>query len=340
MVRAGQHGEYEQIALTEGLIAIDFAMPDLSSIASKEKLKILYSETFPDASAGNVRNVVGQIWRFFYDIKVGDLVALPLKEQRAVAIGRVAGDYEYREINSINLHTRKVNWLKNIPRSEFDQGILYSLGAFMTVCQISRNDAEKQVLNLLKGVRPPLVDEPQTATEQTEGSTGVTEQELIDIEEYSKDEITKYIERIFKGHGLARLIEALLKAQGYKTRTSPPGRDGGVDILAASGSLGFDEPRICVQVKSQTTPVDVKILRELRGVMTQIGAEQGLLVAWGGITNEAMREARDAFFSIRVWDQGNVLDEILKYYHLFDDELKAELPLKKIWSLVQEDSSS
>ena len=73
--------------------------------------------------------------------------------------------------------------------------------------------------------------------------------------------------------------------------------------------------------------------------MAQRGAEQGLLVAWGGITNEAMREARDAFFSIRVWDQGNVLDEILKYYHLFDDELKAELPLKKIWSLVQEDSS-
>jgi restriction system protein len=74
--------------------------------------------------------------------------------------------------------------------------------------------------------------------------------------------------------------------------------------------------------------------------MTQRGAKQGLLVAWGGATNEALREANDAFFSIRIWDQGNVLDEILTYYHTFDDDLKAELPLKKIWSLVREEPSS
>ncbi len=341
MVRAGRHGEYEQIALTEGLVTIDFAMPDLSSVESKEKLRKLYAEAFPDASEGNIRNVVGQIWRFIHDIQVGDLVGLPLKEQRAIAIGKVSGDYEYRKINSLALHTRNVTWLKNIPRSEFDQGILYSFGSIMTVCQISRNDAEKQVMSLLKGVIAPLEDTHQKGINGEsilgEGAPGA---EATDIEEFSKDEIAKYIERKFKGHGLARLIDAVLKAQGYKTKRSSPGRDGGVDILAGSGSLGFDEPRICVQVKSQSTPIDVKILRELRGVMTQRGAKQGLLVAWGGATNEALREAQDAFFSIRIWDQGNVLDEIFKYYQLFDDDLKAELPLKKIWSLVQEESSS
>jgi restriction system protein len=123
MVRAGKHGEYEQIALTEGLVTIDFAMPDLSSVESKEQLRNLYAEAFPDASKGNIRNVVGQIWRFIHDIQVGDLVRLPLKEQRAIAIGKVSGDHEYRKINSFALHTRNVTWLKNIPRSEFDQGI-------------------------------------------------------------------------------------------------------------------------------------------------------------------------------------------------------------------------
>jgi restriction system protein len=165
MVRAGQYGEYEQTVLAEGLIAIDFAVPDLSSVISKEELKIVYSKAFPEASKGKVGNVVGQIWRFIHDIQTGDLVALPLKLQRAIAIGKVSGDYEYREVDSVNLHTRKITWLKNIPRSEFDQGILYSLGAFMTVCQISRYDAEKQVLSLLKGVRKPSDDDRPTSTE-------------------------------------------------------------------------------------------------------------------------------------------------------------------------------
>ena len=50
-----------------------------------------------------------------------------------------------------------------------------------------------------------------------------------------------------------------------------------------------------------------------------------------------MREARDAFFSIRLWDERDLLEAIFKYYEKFDDELKAELALKKIWALVVKD---
>ena len=44
------------------------------------------------------------------------------------------------------------------------------------------------------------------------------------------------------------------------------------------------------------------------------------------------------FFSIRLWDQGNIIGEIIKNYQKFNDELKAEaeLPLKQIWTLVDE----
>ena len=31
-----------------------------------------------------------------------------------------------------------------------------------------------------------------------------------------------------------------------------------------------------------------------------------------------------------------LLDEIAKHYEQFDDELKAELPLKRVWILVEE----
>jgi len=222
-------------------------------------------------------------------------------------------------------HIRRVRWRKTIPRSAFGQDILYSLGAFMTVCKIERNDAENRVKNLLQKGE---IAETRVKTEIGE--------EKIDIEESARDQIVKHVGAKFRGHDLARLVEAILHAQGYVTKKSPPGPDGGVDILAAAGPLGFDKPRVCVQVKSSSSPVDVKILRELQGVMSKVRAEQGLLVAWGGFTNRCIQEARDAFFSIRLWDQGQLLRVIFQYYERFDDELKAELPLKKIWALVME----
>jgi restriction system protein len=131
-------------------------------------------------------------------------------------------------------------------------------------------------------------------------------------------------------------VEAILKAQGYITKNSEPGKDGGVDILAGSGPLGFNDPRICTQVKSSSLPLDIRILRELQGVMQRVNAKQGLLVAWGGFTKDAIQEARNVFFSIRLWDQGDLIDEVLTHYEQFSDELKAELPLKRIWTLVEE----
>lgn len=38
--------------------------------------------------------------------------------------------------------------------------------------------------------------------------------------------------------------------------------------------------RYNIQSKSSASPVDVRILRELQGVMQKVGATQGLLVAW------------------------------------------------------------
>ena len=326
LVRAGQHGEQEQDALAKKVVTIGWnEFDDLSKIKSKEELTELYSKINPDSKKKSVTNQVGQILRFVREIKKGDLVALPLKMQSGIAIGKVESDYEYKKVAPNIKHIRHVKWIKIIPRSAFDQDILYSLGAFMTVCKIERNDGENRVKQLLKGDLVPA------ERSETDGEN------VIDTEEFAKDQITKHINARFKGHGLARLVDAILKAQNYITKQSAPGPDGGVDILAAAGPLGFDKPRVCVQVKSSSSPVDVKVLRELQGVMQKVRAEQGLLVAWGGFTSNTIVESRDAFFSIRLWDQGDLLEEIFRYYDRFDDELRAELPLKKMWGLIIEE---
>lgn len=90
---------------------------------------------------------------------------------------------------------------------------------------------------------------------------------------------------------------------------SPAGKDGGIDILAAPGPLGFDKPRICTQVKSSNNSANIKVLRELQGVMSKVRADQGLFVSWGGFNSEAKQEAKDTFFTIRLWNQGNMLQK-------------------------------
>jgi restriction system protein len=332
LVRAGRHGEQEETALKEGVVTIGWdRLKDLSGIKSKEELEKLYQETYQDEKKNKVGTLIGQVWTFVSKIKKDDLVALPLKRQAAIAIGKVDSEhYEYKELTDNVKHIRRVKWLKTIPRTAFDQDLLYSFGALLTVCEIKRNDAEKRVLQMLKAEN--YQKEPETS-----GESIADEEGRIDIEQSAQVEIEKYIDQKFKGHALSRLVEAVLKAQGYVTLSSDPGPDGGVDILAGAGPLGFDHPKICVQVKSSSSQADVKILRELQGVMTKVRAEQGLLVSWGGFNPKARQEARDAYFSLRLWDSGALLEAIFEHYDKFDDETKAELPLKRIWRLVTEE---
>lgn len=82
--------------------------------------------------------------------------------------------------------------------------------------------------------------------------------------------------------------------------------------------------------------MDVYVLRALQGAMNTFGAEHGLLVSWGGFTRAAIEESRRSFFNVRLWNSDDLLEAIYKNYDQLPADLKAELPLKKIWSLVTE----
>ena len=75
----------------------------------------------------------------------------------------------------------------------------------------------------------------------------------------------------------------------------------------------------------------------LKGVMKDFGADQGLLVSWSGFKRSVLSEARRSFFEIRLWDASNLVEAIMSHYDKFDEQLRADLPLRRIWTLVQED---
>jgi restriction system protein len=84
----------------------------------------------------------------------------------------------------------------------------------------------------------------------------------------------------------------------------------------------------------------VTILRELQGTMKNFGADQGLLVSWGGFAGPLLKEARRLHFEIRLWDAGKVVDNLLRSYDQLSPEIQTDLPLKRIWMRVPETEST
>ena len=79
----------------------------------------------------------------------------------------------------------------------------------------------------------------------------------------------------------------------------------------------------------------MEILQRLHGSMKKVSADQALLVSWGGFNSKVPTETRDQFFSVRLWDSGDLIQAILDNYEKLPPEMQAELPLKKLWVLVQ-----
>lgn len=333
LVRAGSRGEREEFALDENLAVLDFRdVGDLSAAESRHDVLDILRNAKPDEKPARLANWAAQLWAFVGRMQPGDRVALPLKSRSAIAFGIVTGDYEHRaDAPEDARHTRPVRWEQEVSRTRIDQDLLYSFGAFLSVCRISRNDAEARIEALLAGKKPPPFLPTEDAEEPLEDSSA-----SIDLESHARDQIREYIGRRFAGHDLAVLVDEVLAAQGYRTIRSPEGPDGGVDVLAGRGPMGFDAPRLCVQVKSGDTPSDVKVLRELSGVMKAFGADHGLIVSWGGFTSAVYKESRRHFFEVRLWDADDLVKAIQDHYDHLSDTLQAELPLKRTWMLVLE----
>lgn len=333
VVRCGGDSAHELEALEQSYVGIGWGeLEDVSRYGSTEEMREHYASVHPDAKRNSQINCSSQVFAFAHRVQKGDLVALPLKSRRAIAFGRIAGDYEYvSDAHPYVKHQRKVEWIREpIPRSEISQDLLYTLGAFLTVFQASRNDAETRIRALLDGRK----DSYQNVILREIDDQA---REVPDIESIAKDQISNLIVSKFSGHEFAWLIGEILKAQGYSVLISPEGPDGGVDVLAGSGTSGFEEPKIAVQVKSGSTIVDAPTIHRLQGTMKNFDATYGLMVSWGGFNNAALKEGRRLFFSIQMWNADDVIRHLTDNYDRLSDEIKAEIPLKRIWTVLPDD---
>ncbi len=343
LARAGTAGEDEEVVLEHSMLVVGFReIPSLAEAKDYDGVLAVVTGAKANAKRRSIGNISGQLWAFSVAMQKGDIVVMPRKASAQVALGIVDGPYKFQKVRDEMRHTRPVKWVRtDVPRTAFQQDLLYSFGAFMTVCTITRNDAERRIGAVLEGKSDPgFAGATLVKVKGAANNAPDAEEASTDIEQLAQDQITKHVQSRFAGHVLSQLVEAVLKAEGWVTRLSPPGADGGVDILAGRGTLGLDQPRLCVQVKSQTSAVDVTVYRTLQGSMQSFKADQGLLVSWGGFNKVVLTEAKQSHFFVRLWDSKDLVEAVYRNYPRLPAEIQAELPLKQVWMLVPEDGEN
>ena len=112
IIRAGRYGEREQWALESGLSGADFhEVGDLTPANTKDKVRTAISAAFPSAPPGRQANFSGQLWALRDSVKPGDLIVMPLKTTKKIALGIVTSGYSYRpEAPEDRRHTIAVDW--------------------------------------------------------------------------------------------------------------------------------------------------------------------------------------------------------------------------------------
>ena len=132
------------------------------------------------------------------------------------------------------------------------------------------------------------------------------------------------------------LVAALFRGIGYYVRhVSPPGPDGGLDILAYTDDpLGARGARIRVQVKRHKNRISPGDVQQLAGLLAE--GEVGVFVSTGGFTRECERFVHNNPKHIDLIDMERFVDLWREVYSYLADKDRARLPLRVISFLDSE----
>ncbi|MGW6864630.1 CBS domain-containing protein [Streptomyces sp. NPDC054901] len=156
-IRGGSQGERETTALDQGLAIVGWdELGDLTPCTTIDDLGALVEAKYPDEAARTLTSWKHQLWRF-RTMDVGDFVVMPRKFQKFVAIGRLTGEYEFRGDQPPGFrHIRTVNWVvRDLDRAAIKGDLRDSIGAYLTISELTRRDAVHRIATLVKQGRDP-----------------------------------------------------------------------------------------------------------------------------------------------------------------------------------------
>ncbi|MDU0345403.1 CBS domain-containing protein [Microbacterium sp. KSW2-29] len=187
MVRGGRHGEREQDALRDGRALIGWSeVGDLSGF-SREEIRDALSAAHPGESNYLIGNWTGQLDRFVNEMRVGDIMVMPLKSDGTFAIGTISSDYGFDDREE-GEHFRGVEWRRSdVERNTLKHDLRASLKSLLTICELSRFGSVERLMEVQDG-RPdpgparegsPLPNSIDGLSRRT--PTPMTVRELLDL---------------------------------------------------------------------------------------------------------------------------------------------------------------
>ena len=329
VVRGGGRGEYEEVFMSENVVAIDYGViASVAEFSSRDSLREQLSS----------RSAADQLWRFAREIRSGDTVVLPRKSPRVIAVGQVSGEYQFRPSLEAP-HIRPVNWIaQEIPHADFETDFLNSFGGQGTVYRIHAENAESRLQQIAAGHlsgAPINLDEERSTGAGLPSPTGEDETFRFDLEEQINRRIIERIRMRFFGTRLEYLVGSILRASGYHAIETRQGPDGGIDVVAGQGDMGFGHPRLCVQVKSGRNAVDLAKYNRLQGNIGSYGADHGLLVSLSDFTRSVRNENEHSFFQIRLWGPNELFERLLDTYDQLPEDIRSEIPIRNRGILIE-----
>ncbi len=320
-IHAGKTGDAESLFIQNKIIALGWS--EIGSLAvipkTREAFKSHYFSKLPNTKPAALPGSAGQLFRFAHEMKIGDLVAFPAKHTKTIHLGEIVGDYQYNPGESkVYPNQRAVKWIKELPRTHFSQGALYEIGSALTLFTVKTYAEE-----FFAAIESQHAPTPIPASEDK-----TIADVKHDVEESTSDFILKILAQETKGHPFADFVGNLLQTMGYRTRVSPPGIDGGIDIVAHKDELGFEPPIIKVQVKSSVGSIGDPAISQLYGKVAQ--SEFGLFVTLGTFTNQAIQFAR-AKHNLRLIDGDALVQLILEHYEQLASKYKGLIPLRRVY---------
>lgn len=325
MVRAGAAGFRFEDFKDGSLVSIGWEeLLDMRSLKSREDFYKAVAAAYPTAKKAQVAAAAGQIYRFVREIKVGDAVVTYDRSERIYLVGNVTGDYEYAPtVSSEQPNIRRVQWRGQVSRDALTVGARNSLGAISTLFLVPPEVAA-EIEQLLTG------SEPAKATPEVADLAADDQVDDLykDIQskgfEFIKDKVNQ-----LDWEEMQELVAGLLRAMGYKTRISPSGSDRGKDIVASPDGLGFEDPRIVVEVKHRTSSMGSQEIRSFVGGRHE--NDKGLYVSTGGFTKEARYEAERARIPVTLMDLDDLVKALLEQYEKMDIDMQRLIPLRKVY---------
>lgn len=260
-----------------------------------------------------------------------------------IYIGQITSDYYYdaKQNNNNNNNDdderypnkRSVKWLtKNgIPRSQFPQNILNTIGSFMTLFEIKEeaafyfSDIISESYNKIdkKDFSPSQKDEISVTDddEAIKDTVSITQQSTEDF-------IIKRLHKKLSPTEFEFFVVHLLECMGYVARVTQQSRDGGVDIIVHKDQLGFEPPIVKVQCKHTTDTSSLSQINQLLGTLSQ--NEYALFINLGSYTSDARKKALNEP-RIRLIDGQEIVKLIYKFYDLFLPKYRVIIPLKQVF---------